>query len=209
MESMILGTAGFTAAYAVLKIRNGNIEPDGLPVVVTGATGGVGSMAVAMLSQLGYRVVAVSGKEDQYKYLRNLGAFEVAGRDMVTDRSNKQLLGSTWSAAVETTGGEILDTVIRQTAHNGVVTCCGNVLGHMLKTSIYPFILRGVSLMGVDSGICLMPKRIEIWNKVSAEWKLEALDQMYREVTLEQLGEEIDLILEGSQTGRVIIKLLD
>lgn len=208
-ESMVIGTAGFTAAYAVAKIKEGGIATNGLPVVVTGATGGVGSMSVALLSQLGYHVVAISGKEEQYPFLRDLGASEVAGRDTVTDRSNRQLLSSKWSAAVETTGGYILDTVIRQTAHNGIVACCGNVLGHTLKTSIYPFILRGVSLMGIDSGICLMPKRMEIWKKVSDEWKPEKLDQMYREITLEQLDKEIDLILEGGQTGRILVSLLD
>lgn len=208
-ESMIIGTAGFTAAYAVMKIVEGEVKPGGKPVVVTGATGGVGSMAVLILSQLGYRVAAITGKKDQHTFLRTLGAEEISGRDKVIDRSNKQLLSSTWSAAVDTIGGDILDTVIRQTAHNGIVACCGNVLGHSLKTSIYPFILRGVSLMGVDSGICLMPKRMEIWTKLSKEWKPTKLNEICLEVSLEELSNEIDLILEGRQLGRVLVNLLD
>ncbi len=208
-ESMIIGTAGFTAAYAVMKIVEGDIKPGGKPVVVTGATGGVGSMAVLFLSQLGYRVVAITGKKDQHSFLRTLGAEEISGRDRVIDRSNKQLLSSSWSAAVDTIGGDILDTVIRQTTHNGIVACCGNVLGHSLKTSIYPFILRGVSLMGVDSGICLMPKRMEIWTKLSKAWKPKKLHEIYREVSLEELSNEIGLILEGRQIGRVLVNLLD
>lgn len=208
-ESMIIGSAGFTAAYGALKIEESQIIPDSGPVVVTGSTGGVGCFGVALLSQLGYQVVAITGKADQKELLRNLGAIAVEGRDRVTDRSRKRLLSGTWAAALDTVGGEILDTVIRQTMHNGIVTCCGNVLGDQLHTNIYPFILRGVSLMGIDSGICLMPTRKRIWEKLANEWKLEKLPELYREVTLNQLSAEIDTILKGEQVGRVLVNLLD
>lgn len=208
-ESMILGTAGFTAAYSVLKIIDGGVSPGNLPVVVTGATGGVGSVAVTLLAQLGYDVTAVTGKKDRYDFLRDLGAKEVYSREKVSDTSGKLMLGSQWSAAVDTVGGKILDTVIRQTAHNGVVACCGNVLGHKLQTNIYPFILRGVTLAGTDSGNCLMQQRLEIWNKLASEWKPKFLEDIYRQVNLGQLNNEIDLILKGEQTGRVLVSLPD
>jgi acrylyl-CoA reductase (NADPH) len=208
-ESMILGTAGFTATYSVLKIVDGGISPGNLPVVVTGATGGVGTVGVTLLAQLGYDVAAVTGKKDRHDFLRELGAKEVYSREKVSDTSGKLMLGSQWSAAVDTVGGKILDTVIRQTAHDGVVTCCGNVLGHELQTNIYPFILRGVTLAGTDSGNCLMPQRLEIWNKLASDWKLKSLENIYRQVNLDQLNNEIDLILNGEQTGRVLVSLPD
>jgi acrylyl-CoA reductase (NADPH) len=206
-ESMILGTAGFTAACGVMKIIDGGISPGSLPVVVTGATGGVGIIAVALLSQLGFDVTAVTGKKDRYSLLRRLGAKEVTGRDTVSGKSRKLLLSSTWSAAIDTVGGEILDTVIRQISHNGVVTCCGNILGHDLKTNIYPFILRGVTLSGIDSGNCLMPMRLKIWHKLATDWKPKHLSEIYHEVRLGQLSDEIDRILKGEQTGRVLVSL--
>ncbi len=208
-ESMIIGTAGFTAAYGVMKIIDGGITPERGEVIVTGATGGVGSVAVALLAQQGFHVVAATGKYKQENFLLNLGASEIADRSLVNVQSNKQLLKSRWAAAFDTVGSYILDTVIRQTGHNGVVVCCGNVLGHQLHTNIYPFILRGVSLMGIDSGITRMTKRIEIWEKLSREWKLDKLNDFYREVALNALSEEIDKILEGRQRGRVIVNLHD
>lgn len=208
-ESMIIGTAGFTAAYGVLKIVRGGISAGDGPVVITGATGGVGSFAVLLLSNLGYSVVAVTGKRDQDDFLADLGAAEIAGRDIVTDHSKKQLLKATWVAAVDVAGGNILDTIIRQTRHNGIVICCGNLASHLLTTNIYPFILRGVSLTGVDSGICLMSDRLRIWKKLATEWKPRKLDRLYREVNLDQLSRNIDAILQGSLTGRVLINLRD
>lgn len=208
-ESMIIGTAGFTASYGILKITEGGIQPDDGPVVVTGATGGVGCFAVALLSQLGYEVVAITGKPEQHEFLKSLGAARIEDRDAVTDRSQKLLLKGTWAAAVDTVGAEILDTLIRQTRHNGIVTCCGNILGHKLHTNIYPFILRGVSLMGIDSGICLMQTRTRLWEKLAGEWKPEKLQQLFREVSLKRLPDEIDSILKGNQTGRVLVNLSD
>lgn len=206
-ESMIIGTAGFTAAYGILKITEGGIQTDDGPVVVTGATGGVGCVAVALLSQLGYEVVAVTGKQDRHDFLKGLGAARIVDRSTVTDRSQKMLLKSTWAAALDTVGAEILDTILRQTGHNGIVTCCGNILGGNLQTNIYPFILRGVSLMGIDSGNCLMHTRIKIWDKLAGKWKSDKLNQLFREVTLNNLSDEIESILQGDQTGKVLVNL--
>lgn len=206
-ESMIYGTAGFTAAYGVYKLKHNGTEPDSGKVLVTGSTGGVGSLAVALLTKEKYQVIAATGKvKEQEKFLRRLGAGEVIDRDAVYPQSDKALLSSRWIGAIDTVGGKMLDAVIRQTAHDGTVACCGNVLGHHLNTSIYPFILRGVSLMGIDSGICMMPMRRKIWNLLAGEWKLDIMEEITREVTLENLEQEIQKILEGKQIGRVLLK---
>ncbi|MEX0994679.1 MAG: YhdH/YhfP family quinone oxidoreductase [Balneolaceae bacterium] len=206
-ESMIIGSAGFTASYGLLKITEGGIHPDDGPVVVTGATGGVGCFAVALLSQIGYEVVAITGKHEQHDFLYRLGAANIADRDFVTDRSQKLLLKSTWAAAIDTVGAEILDTILRQTRYNGIVTCCGNILGYKLHTNIYPFILRGVCLMGIDSGSCLMHTRNKLWDKLAGEWKPVVLHQLFREVSLNRLPKEIDSIIDGDQIGRVLVNL--
>lgn len=206
-ESMNFGTAGLTAAIGINKIKESGIQPEDGDLLVTGATGGVGSCAVLVLSHLNYNVTAVTGKKSKHSYLEKLGASSIIDRDEVRDKSGKPLLESRWIASVETVGGEMLDTVIRQTAHNGIVTCCGNILGHELHTSVYPFILRGVSLMGIDSGICLMKLRKKIWNLLANEWKPPGLEMIAREIPLHRLPEEINKMLEGKQTGRVIVNL--
>lgn len=205
-EAMIIGTSGLTAAIGVEKIENLGDGPDGGDLLVTGATGGVGSFAVALLAHLGYEVVAATGKvEEQSHFLKQMGASEIIHRESVSDVGGSPLLSARWAASYDTVGGEMLDAVIRQTGHNGVVACCGNVLGHELKTSIYPFILRGVSLMGVDSGIALMEDRLRIWNKLAGEWKLPKLERLQQVVTLEELPAEIEKILRGEQAGKVVV----
>lgn len=204
-ESMILGTAGFTAAYGIKKIVDYGITPDDGKVLVSGATGGVGSLAVAILSKLSYKVIAATGKGDKHNFLKQLGASEVIHRDSIYADSKSPLLTSRWIAGIDTVGGEMLDNILRQTAHNGLISCCGNILGGSLNTSIYPFILRGIGLMGIDSGICLMENRFEIWEKLSKEWKPQVLESFYRECRLEELKDEIHAILNGKQTGRVVV----
>lgn len=205
-ESMIYGTAGFTAAYGVYKLMQNNTKPGQGKVLVTGATGGVGSLAVALLAKAGYEVVAATGKMEQQAFLEKLGAANIIHRESVYPQSNKPLLSGNWKGALDTVGGEMLDAVIRQTKHNGTVACCGNVLGHALNTSIYPFILRGVSLMGIDSGMCLMPMRRKIWDLLAGDWKLDILEEISSECTLDDLEEEIQKILKGRQVGRTILK---
>ncbi len=208
-ESMIIGTSGLTAAIGIEKIVRQQIGPQDGKVLVTGATGGVGSFAVGLLSQLGYQVIAATGKMDQSNFLKSLGAYEIIHRDEITNVAGKPLLTGRWIAALDTVGGEILDAVIRQTEHNGVTTCCGNVLGHELHTNVLPFILRGVSLMGIDSGIALMTDRMRIWNLLSKEWKPEFLNKLHRETELHNLPKEIQQILKGNQVGKVLVNLPD
>lgn len=204
-ESMMIGTSGLTAAIGLEKIISQRIQANEGSVLVTGATGGVGSFAVALLSHLDFKVIAVTGKPDQKEWLLNIGAADVISRKDVTAVPGKPLLSSRWVAAIDTVGGTMLDAVIRQTAHNGVVTCCGNILGHQLETSIYPFILRGVSLMGIDSGIALMGDRKRIWNRLAAEWKLPALNALTTTCTPQELPGEIHKMLNGKQTGKKVV----
>lgn len=206
-ESMILGTAGFTAGLGMYKLQHNSTFPEDGPVLVTGATGGVGSLAVAILDRAGYSVTAATGKLDKKGYLYGLGADTVINRDELEVESSKPLLSSRWAGVIDTVGGAMLDTAIRQTKQNGTVTCCGNILGPELNTNIYPFILRGISLMGIDSGRCLMPLRKRIWKRLSKQWKPAHLESISREITLEGLDKEIKKILRGGQTGRIVVNL--
>ena len=208
-ESMMYGTAGFTAAQSVLKIVEGGVRPEDGKILVTGATGGVGSMAVAILGKAGYSVTASTGKTEQEQFLVGLGAEEVIGRENLTDSSGRLLLKGQWAGVVDTVGGEILATAIKSTGQRGVVTTCGNVASHELNTNVYPFILRGITLVGIDSASCPMERRRLVWEKMSGEWKLDILEQMCRTVSLEDVDPEIDVILKGGQVGRVVIDLWD
>ena len=206
-ESMTYGTAGFTAAYSVSKIVEGGVAPGDGDVLVTGATGGVGSVAVAILSMAGYSVTASTGKPDRREFLEDLGAAEVMGRDDSVDPSGKLLLKGRWAAVVDTVGGEILATAVKSTRQRGVVTTCGNVASHELNVNVYPFILRGVSLVGIDSASCPMETRKAVWKKLAGEWKVPSLGRISRKVSLGDLDPEIDTILRGGQVGRVVVDL--
>jgi putative YhdH/YhfP family quinone oxidoreductase len=206
-ESMIYGVAGFTAAYSVLKLRQ-YITPEKGDVLVTGATGGVGSMAVAILKKEGYHIVAATGKEQEKQFLFDLGADEVISRDELK-AADKALCQCRWAGGIDTVGGDILTTVIKSTYPNGVVTCCGNVASPDLSLTVYPFILRGISLLGIDCVSCPEEVRHQIWDTFAGPWKLDCLDQMVTEVTLGQLSERIDQMLKGQIKGRVIVNLKD
>jgi len=206
-ESMIFGTAGFTAALSVYRLVDYGITPDMGRILVSGATGGVGSIAVSILAKAGYEVVAVNGIVDEKDFLLEIGAKEVISIEEATDSSGKPLLKGLWAGAIDTIGGEILATAIKSMQDNGAVTCCGNVGSHDLPLNVYPFILRGVALMGIDSQNCPMPSRLKTWHKIAGDWKLERLDLLTTEVTLEGLNERIDLILDRKHKGRTIVKL--
>lgn len=206
-ESMILGTAGFTAALAVYKLEHSSEEKIEGEVLVTGATGGVGSLAVTLLSKLGYDVTASTGKKDKTEFLKTIGAKKVIGRDEVYDESGKPLLNRRWKAAIDTVGGNILTTVIKQMDYQCSVACCGNTNSNELHTNVFSFILRGVNLLGINSAETPMDLRVKIWGKLANEWKPDDLEKIYTECSLEQLSEKIDLILQGQITGRVIVKL--
>ena len=204
-ESMALGTAGLTAAIGIHHLKHNNLTPEDGPILITGATGGVGTIAIGILSKLGYQTVAATGKTDRTEFLKHIGASTVIDRNEVQDQSSKPLLGSRWAGAIETVGGSILDTTLRQTQQGGTVACCGNVLGHKLNTNVYPFILRGVNLAGIDSGYCPMKLRRTLWNYLASSWKPAKLGDIARACSLAALNKEIDIILEGGQVGRVVV----
>lgn len=208
-ESMIFGTAGFTAALSVYRLVDYGITPDRGRILVSGATGGVGSIAVSILAKIGYEVVAVNGIVDEKDFLLELGAKEVISIEEATDSSGKPLLKELWAGGIDTIGGEILATTIKSTKADGAVTCCGNVGSHDLPLNVYPFILRGVTLMGIDSQNCPMSIRLKTWQKIATEWKLEHMELLTTEVSLEGLNERIDLILQRKHKGRTIVRLPD
>jgi putative YhdH/YhfP family quinone oxidoreductase len=208
-ECMIYGTGGFTAAHSVWKMIGQGVKPGDGPVLVTGASGGVGTFSVGILALEGYKVVAVSGKESARQFLVDMGASEVVSREEVTDSSGKMVLKGRWAGVIDTVGGEILSTAIRSTFYGGVVTCCGNVAGPEFSANVFPFILRGVSLLGIDSAECPMDRREQIWAKLGGDWKPSKLEDVCTEISLDQLDGAIDLILKGGIQGRTVIRLRD
>ena len=206
-ESMIYGTAGFTAAQCVAALQDHHVQPAGGEIAVTGASGGVGSIAVALLAKLGYTVVAVSGKPEGEPYLRKLGAAQVIPRAEVDDRSPKPLLTARWAGAVDTTGGNILATLLRSTHQDGCVTACGLVAGVDLSLTVYPFILRGITLAGIDSALCPMEQRIPLWKHLATDWKPDQLDSIATEIGLEELSHTIDEMLHGRTIGRIVVRI--
>jgi putative YhdH/YhfP family quinone oxidoreductase len=206
-EAMIYGTAGYTAALSVHALLKHGVTPDRGEVIVTGSTGGVGSVSVALLSNLGYKVVAATGKKEETEFLRRLGAEEIIHRDEVNDESRKPLLSERWAGAVDTVGGTTLATLIKAIKRGGAAAATGLVAAADLPTTVFPFILRGVSLLGIDSGETPMSLRIEVWNKLAGEWKLPQLKKLSNDCTLDELDPEIDKILAGGQRGRVVVDL--
>jgi len=207
-ESMMYGTAGFTAALSCSRLIANGVTPDQGPVLVTGATGGVGSIAVAILAKSGYEVAAVTTKLNEAPYLRQIGAQEIISTADADDQSSRPLLKPRWAGVVDTVGGNILSTAIKATRYGGTITCCGNVTSGELHTSIYPFILNGISLLGIDSVNCPTGLRLRIWDKLAGDWKLDHLETITTELpNLEALNERIGLILQGKHRGRDIVKI--
>lgn len=206
-ESMIFGTAGFTAALSVYKLVNSGVKPQDGDILVTGATGGVGSTAVSILNKIGYSVIGATGKTNEKEMLIGLGAKDIIDRKEIDDASGRALLKGRWAGVIDTVGGNILATAIKSTNYGGSVTCCGNVSAHEFSTSVYPFILRGVTLFGVDSVQCPMDTRLNIWDKLASDWKPDNLNDNVDEVSLEELIKKIDIILEGKNKGRTIVNL--
>jgi acrylyl-CoA reductase (NADPH) len=167
----------------------------------------VGSFAVAILSKLGYAVAAGTGKADQRHFLSSLGAREIISRELLDDSSGKALLKERWAGVVDTVGGGILSTAIRSTAYGGAVAACGNAASPDLSLTVFPFILRGVRLLGIESARCPVAVRQEIWNNLAGPWKPALLDAMAVECSLQDLNDKIDDILEGRVTGRVVVDL--
>ena len=206
-EAAIYGVAGFTAALSVDALQKHGVNPEHGEIVVTGSTGGVGSVSVALLSLLGYTVVASTGKKEESEFLQDLGAAEIISREEVNDELNKPLLRERWAGGVDTVGGNTLATLLKAVKRGGAIAATGLVASSELSTTVFPFILRGVSLLGIDSGFTPTKLRREIWNKLAGVWKFPQLEKLTIDCTLEGLNPEIDKILAGGQRGRVVVDL--
>ena len=200
---MSIGTAGLTAAASVLKILESSQASD-LPVLVSGATGGVGSIAIMLISKLGKEVIALTGKSSSIDFLNSIGANNIIMRDQYLETSNKAMERPLFSCAIDTVGGTILSKILPQIYPHGVVACCGNVGGIEVNTTVFPFILRGISLCGIDSAESPIEFKDSLWKKLANEWKLD-LSSIIKIVTKKNLEQEIDLILKGGQQGRVVL----
>jgi putative YhdH/YhfP family quinone oxidoreductase len=205
-DSMGYGTAGLTAALCILRLMASGLSKDSGEVLVTGASGGVGCVAVAILAKLGFNVVAATGKSDAHDFLRGLGARAIISREEANDTSGRPLQRPRWAGVVDTVGGNILATALKSAKYAGLVAACGNAMSAELNVNVFPFILRGVSLLGVDSVEIPMRARQTAWNKLAGEWKIE-LSSIVREVSLDGLNPEIDAILKGGVRGRVLVDL--
>ena len=204
LGAMSLGTAGLTAGACVKKILNNNPSLTG-PVLVSGATGGVGSVAVNLLSNLNFEVHAITGKSNEEAILKKMGASKIIDRNEFMTEPIKALDKAIYAAGVDTVGGDILAKMLSMIQSHGNVACCGNVAGMKFTSSVFPFILRGISLIGVDSAESEINFKKEIWNLFSNDWSLD-LDDYSKVISLEDIGDEITKILHGKQIGRVVIK---
>jgi putative YhdH/YhfP family quinone oxidoreductase len=206
-ESMAYGTAGFTAALCLLKLQAYGLTKESGEVLVTGATGGVGSIAVGILAKAGFHVVAATGKSDKKDFLTGLGAAQVISRDEANDGSGRPILKGRWAGVVDTVGGPILATAIKSTKYGGWLVCCGNAMSSDLAVSLFPFILRGVNLLGVNSVDAPRQDRLLAWQKLAQDWKLDLSGDLVSECALEELSPKIDQILKGAIWGRIVINL--
>jgi putative YhdH/YhfP family quinone oxidoreductase len=208
-ESMMLGTAGLTAAMSVHELVESGVEPADGMVLVTGATGGVGSLAVSILAKAGYQVTAATGKLAESDYLKGIGATEVIERSAVTEGSERPMMKPKWAGVVDCVGGETLAAAIKATNPLGSVTCCGLVGSPDLPVNVFPFILRGVRLIGIDSAEYPMASRIKVWQKLATDWKLDNLESMVDEITLTGVEEKVQAMLKGGLKRRALVNLLD
>jgi len=213
-EAMIYGTAGFTAGLSVLKLTRTGLSPEDGEVLVTGATGGVGSIAMRIMAKIGYKVVAAAGLMSGEEFaeweqrLKEVGAFRVIPASEVNDTSGRPMLHQKWPGAIDTVGGDVLSTVIKEISYCGAVTTCGNIGGAELHLNVFPFILRGVTLIGIDSVECPMEDtRLYVWQKLATDWKLDNLEDMLTEVPLEKVEDRIQKLLNKESKGRTLVKV--
>jgi acrylyl-CoA reductase (NADPH) len=205
-DSMSHGTAGLTAALCIIRLMASGLTKESGEVLVTGASGGVGSVAVAILAKLGFNVIAATGKASEHDFLSGLGAKAIISREEANDTSGRPLQKPRWAGVVDTVGGNILATALKTTKYAGLVAACGNAMSAELNVNVFPFILRGVSLLGVDSVEIPMRARQMAWNKLAGEWSID-VGSLVTEVSLEELNPKIDQILKGSIRGRVLVNL--
>ena len=206
-EIMTFGTAGLTAALSVNELIENGIRPEDGEVLVTGATGGVGSITVSILNKIGFKVVAISGKEEKIDYLKRIGASEVILRDTFNEDSKKPMMGEKYAGVIDTVGGEILANALKYIKYDGVATCCGLTSSHELNTNVFPFILRGVRLIGIDSVECKLEKKQAAWEKIASKWKVDTLDSITNEISLEEVKAAYELLLAGKAVGRYVVKI--
>ncbi len=203
-QAMAIGTAGYTAMLCVLALERNGITPTQGEILVTGATGGVGSIAVAILAKLGYRVVALSGKLEAEPYLKTLGAAEVLDRADFT-KPGKPLGNARWTGAVDVVGGQVLANVCATTQYGGVVTACGLAGGMAFPATVAPFILRNVTLAGVDSVMCPRPLRLEAWTRLTSDLDIAKLDTLTQEIVLSETLQWAEPLLAGQIQGRIVV----
>ena len=205
-SSMILGTAGFTAAECIDKLEAAGMTPASGPVLVTGATGGVGSVAVKMLAHLGYEVAAVTGKPEQHEMLRSLGAAEILSREQAGEGADRPLLAERWGGVVDTVGGDILFNAVKSLRYGCSLAACGLVASPAFSATVLPFILRNVNLLGVDSVELPLPEKTRIWQRLANEWLVD-LSDLEEPLALDSLSDAIDRILAGQMVGRGVVHL--
>ena len=207
-EAMILGTAGFTAALSVHKLEQSGMSPRGGPVLVSGATGGVGCVAITLLDQLGYEPHAVTGKAHQHEFLRSIGAREILSREDLEAGGDRPLLKELWGGVVDTVGGGMLFNAIKGLRYGQSAAACGLVNSPNIPATVLPFILRHVNLLGIDSVELPLPEKVEIWDKLAGVWKLNKLTTLKKStLSLTTLSEAIDTMLKGEMVGRGLVDL--
>jgi len=204
-QAMGIGTAGFTAMQSVMELERHGLNPGGREVVVTGAAGGVGSVAIAILAGLGYKAVASSGRAEQHDYLRSLGASAIIGREVLATPSRKPLEAERWAGAIDNVGGDTLAGLLRTMALGGSIAACGVAGGPNVSTTVFPFILRGVNVLGIDSSRVPKAKRIEIWARIMRDLPMNLLDTMIQVEPLSKIFELGEQILAGQIRGRIVV----
>jgi len=205
-DIMVYGTAGLTAAFSIDELLNNGLKKQA-SVLVTGSTGGVGSIAVAILSKLGFKVIALTTKKDKESFLKDIGANEVIFIEDFMQNSNKSMLKENFDAVIDTVGGDSLAQAIKQVKYDGIVTCCGLTASYELNTNVFPFILRGIRLIGIDSVECKIEKKQKAWEKLAKEWKISCLDYITKEISLNEIKETYEKLLSAKATGRYLVKI--
>lgn len=206
-EIMTFGTAGLTAALSVNELIENGIKPESGDILVTGATGGVGSIAIAILSKLGYNITAISGKKERIDFLKKIGANEIILREEFEEESRKPLLSEKYAGVIDTVGGKMLANALKQIKYDGVATCCGLTSSHELNTNVFPFILRGVRLIGIDSVECKLEKKQAAWEKLASRWKINSLNSIINEISLDGIKVAYEHLLSGKAVGRYVVKI--
>ncbi|EXX87780.1 quinone oxidoreductase [Paenibacillus darwinianus] len=206
-EAMMLGTAGFTAALSVIALEESGVLPDSGQVLVTGASGGVGSLAVAMLAKLGYEVAASTGKADEAERLRGLGARHILTREELVPAETRPLDKQLWAGAVDCVGGRTLSSILPRIRYSGAVAASGLTGGVALSATVLPFILRGIRLIGIDSVLAPMPRRTDIWRQLAGRLKPDRPDALFREIPLNRVPEIVHPMLNGESRGRLVVAL--